>query len=263
MIFSHCACLFGVAPDGGCRVSPPGVLTPEDSSLWPSSSRRRARALPCIPLCGARTFLCACAQRLPGRLPLQFYRRRQQPMKPATAPGGESCADASTSFSPTSRARAALRTTCCSRASRIATCTFSPGAAPILAELHEAGYLIKTDFVHGAGVGLGLGALGGATARRRARVLIRSRARTPQPGRRSSSRMLVGGLIGTWVASMVGASVPNSKLSQFQREIEPGKILLMVDVPLDARRRHPRRRHRRGIRRRWRPDRCGPIPVFP
>src|SRR4030095_8816233 len=31
-----------------------------------------------------------------------------------------------------------------------------------LAELHEAGYLIKTDCVHGAGVGLGLGALGGA-----------------------------------------------------------------------------------------------------
>jgi len=31
----------------------------KDSSLWPSSSRRRARALPCIPLCGARTFLYA------------------------------------------------------------------------------------------------------------------------------------------------------------------------------------------------------------
>ena len=45
-----------------------------DSSLWPSSSRRRARALPCIPLCGARTFLCARAQRLPGRLRLRFYR---------------------------------------------------------------------------------------------------------------------------------------------------------------------------------------------
>jgi hypothetical protein len=33
---------------------------------------------------------------------------------------------------------------------------------------------------------------------------------------------------------MVGASVPNSKLSQFQREIELGKLLLMVDVPLDS-----------------------------
>jgi hypothetical protein len=28
--------------------------------------------------------------------------------------------------------------------------------------------------------------------------------------------------------------VPNSKLRQFQREIERGKVLLMVDVPLDA-----------------------------
>jgi hypothetical protein len=33
---------------------------------------------------------------------------------------------------------------------------------------------------------------------------------------------------------MVGASVPNSKLRQFQREIELGKVLLMVDVPLGA-----------------------------
>ena len=46
--------------------------------------------------------------------------------------------------------------------------------------------------------------------------------------------MLVGALIGTWVASMVGASVPNSKLRQFQREIELGKVLLMLDVPLGA-----------------------------
>src|SRR3954449_11726815 len=41
----------------------PRVLRLEDSSLWPSSSRRRARALPCIPLCGARTFLRAVVNR--------------------------------------------------------------------------------------------------------------------------------------------------------------------------------------------------------
>jgi hypothetical protein len=46
--------------------------------------------------------------------------------------------------------------------------------------------------------------------------------------------VLVGALLGAWVASMVGASVPNSKLRQFQREIEAGKLLLMVDVPYDA-----------------------------
>jgi hypothetical protein len=31
--------------------------------------------------------------------------------------------------------------------------------------------------------------------------------------------------------SMVGSSVPNSRLKQFQRDIEAGKVLMMVDVP--------------------------------
>jgi len=101
-----------------------------------------------------------------------------------------------------------------------------------LAELHEAGYLIKTDFVHGAGVGLGLGALGGAVLGA-ALVFYPIEGTHPHP-LAFFIAVLVGALIGTWVASMVGASVPNSKLRQFQREIELGKLLLMVDVPLDA-----------------------------
>jgi hypothetical protein len=101
-----------------------------------------------------------------------------------------------------------------------------------LAELHEAGYLIKTDFVHGAGVGLGLGALGGAMLGA-ALVLYTIEGTHPHP-LAFFIAVLLGALIGTWVASMVGASVPNSKLSQFQREIELGKLLLMVDVPLDS-----------------------------
>ena len=55
--FGHPACLFGVAPDGGCRVSP-APFDWCDSSLWPSSSCRHAGWLSRIPLYGARTFLC-------------------------------------------------------------------------------------------------------------------------------------------------------------------------------------------------------------
>jgi hypothetical protein len=101
-----------------------------------------------------------------------------------------------------------------------------------LAELHEAGYLIKTDFVHGAGVGLGLGALGGAVLGA-ALVFYPIEGTHPHP-LAFFIAVLAGAVIGTWVASMVGASVPNSKLRQFQREIELGKVLLMVDVPLGA-----------------------------
>src|SRR6476646_8150831 len=56
--------LFGVAPDGGCRVSPASGKR-GDSSLWPCSSPSPwprglgycGRGLPGILLCGARTFL--------------------------------------------------------------------------------------------------------------------------------------------------------------------------------------------------------------
>jgi hypothetical protein len=57
------ACLFGVAPDGGCRVSPFTTATAinrgdrKDSSLWPCSSPCGVRPLAVILLCGARTFL--------------------------------------------------------------------------------------------------------------------------------------------------------------------------------------------------------------
>ena len=42
---------------------------------------------------------------------------------------------------------------------------------------------------------------------------------------------VVGAGIGTWIASMVGMQVPNSRLKAFDHDIQDGKILLMLDVP--------------------------------
>ena len=53
------ACLFGVAPGGGCRVSHPRRLPGVYSSLWPYSSRHRARSLAVTLPYGVRTFLAA------------------------------------------------------------------------------------------------------------------------------------------------------------------------------------------------------------
>ena len=53
------ACLFGVAPGGGCRVSRPRRLPGAYSSLWPCSSRHRARSLAVTLPYGVRTFLTA------------------------------------------------------------------------------------------------------------------------------------------------------------------------------------------------------------
>jgi hypothetical protein len=43
--------------------------------------------------------------------------------------------------------------------------------------------------------------------------------------------MLLGAPLGAWMASMAGAAVPNSRLRQFQADIEAGRVLTMVDVP--------------------------------
>ncbi|MGQ0545416.1 MAG: DUF1269 domain-containing protein [Betaproteobacteria bacterium] len=129
-----------------------------------------------------------------------------------------------------------------------------------LGELHEAGYALKSDLLHGAGVGLGIGALGG--------LLIGSlilfypiEGTAPHPLWLFVS-VGVGAALGMWVASMVGASVPNSRLRQFQADVDAGKVLAMVDVRLkDVERirevvlsRHPEAQPAGMVR---------PYPVFP
>jgi hypothetical protein len=98
-----------------------------------------------------------------------------------------------------------------------------------LGELHEAGYVDKTDLVHGALVGLMLGGTVGMIVG----ALI---VAYPPEGMRPQLvavliGLVVGGLLGAWMSSMVAAAVPNSRLKQFQAEIDAGKVLLMVDVP--------------------------------
>jgi hypothetical protein len=98
-----------------------------------------------------------------------------------------------------------------------------------LGELHEAGYLQKTDLAHGAGVGFALGAAGGL-------ILGLAIVNYPPEGTHPQLvavlvAVLLGAVFGAWVASMAAAAVPNSRLKQFQDEIAQGRILLMLDVP--------------------------------
>lgn len=95
--------------------------------------------------------------------------------------------------------------------------------------LHEAGYLDKTDMVHGAIVGLALGGIIGALVG----ALV---VAYPPEGMRPELvavliGMLAGAPLGAWMASMVGAAVPNSRLKQFHADLEAGRVLMMVDVP--------------------------------
>ena len=98
-----------------------------------------------------------------------------------------------------------------------------------LGTLHEAGYSIRNDLLRGAEVGLISGGVFGLV------VGIVLYATQPvgvvlQPVIVLAMGLLFG-LLGAWSSSMIGIALPNSQLSQFEEEIEQGKILLIVDVP--------------------------------
>lgn len=97
-------------------------------------------------------------------------------------------------------------------------------------DLPESNFLQKTDFVHGAQLGLGVGGLAGVVFG----LLIV--AFPPEGVTLQLAAVLIaalgGAVFGAWVSSMAGSSVPNSKLKRFQGEIDQGKVLMMVDVPI-------------------------------
>ena len=98
-----------------------------------------------------------------------------------------------------------------------------------LGKLHEAGYAMRKDLLRGAEVGLISGGLFGLVL---GIVLyaIQPVGITLQPGIVLAMAVLFA-VLGAWFSSMVGIALPNSQLSQFEEEIEQGKVLLIVDVP--------------------------------
>ncbi len=97
-------------------------------------------------------------------------------------------------------------------------------------DLPESNLLQKTDFVHGAQLGLGVGGLAGII------VGLLIVAFPPGGATLQLATVLIaavlGAVFGAWASSMAASSVPNSKLKRFQADIEQGKVLMMVDVPI-------------------------------
>jgi hypothetical protein len=95
--------------------------------------------------------------------------------------------------------------------------------------LHEANVLQKSDLVHGAELG---GVIGGAAGVILGGILV---LMPPSGFQLQLVTILItalgGALFGTWASSLVAASVPNTKLLAFTKDIEEGKYLMMVDVP--------------------------------
>ena len=96
--------------------------------------------------------------------------------------------------------------------------------------LHEASYLQKTDIVHGASVGL---AAGGGIGMAMGMLLLYF----PPGGAQLQlvtvlMTTLIGAFLGAWISSMVATQIPNSRLAMFEKAIEQGKILLILDLPM-------------------------------
>jgi uncharacterized membrane protein YeaQ/YmgE (transglycosylase-associated protein family) len=99
-----------------------------------------------------------------------------------------------------------------------------------LGELHEASHFQKSDVVHGAELGLAIG--GGCGLLAGILAVIMPPTQMPLQLVTVVLLALLGAALGAWISSLIGASVPNSRLRDFAQEIEDGKILLMVDTTL-------------------------------
>ena len=100
-----------------------------------------------------------------------------------------------------------------------------------LSDLPEASIFQKTDFIPAVERGL---AVGGATG------ILAGLAAAAFPavglalgGGAVLGTGLAGAGIGAWVSGMIGLSVTNSQIKQFEKPIEDGGFLMMVDVPKD------------------------------
>jgi hypothetical protein len=98
-------------------------------------------------------------------------------------------------------------------------------------DLPEAGMMQKSDFIpaleRGIAVGGATGALAGLVA------VTFPPAGIALGGGAVLATALAGAGAGGWFSSMIGSSVPNSQIKQFEKAIEAGELLMMVDVPKD------------------------------
>ena len=100
-----------------------------------------------------------------------------------------------------------------------------------LEDLPEANLLQKSDFVPAVQQGL---ALGGSTGMLAGLVaVILPPASTVVAGGILLATSLVGASVGAWVSGMVGMSVGNRRIKEFEDAIEAGHFLVLVDVPAD------------------------------
>ena len=100
-----------------------------------------------------------------------------------------------------------------------------------LAGLPEASILEKSDLIHGLQLGFIVGGFTGITL-----AMIAYFSSMIVPGWETISMTgIIGGcaFVGAWTSSMVAISIQNTHLKEFMKDVNSGKILYMVDVPVN------------------------------
>lgn len=97
--------------------------------------------------------------------------------------------------------------------------------------LHEASVLQTSDVLGSAEAGLVVGAAVGGMLGAILAVSYPGAAEQPQWSL-IPALVVVGALVDAWTSSMIGISAPNRRLRRFAAQLEQGRILLMVDVPM-------------------------------
>lgn len=99
-----------------------------------------------------------------------------------------------------------------------------------LEDLPEATFLEKTDFVPALEQGLAVGGLTGILA---GLVAFALPTGLVLGGGAVLASSLAGAGIGAWLSSMIGISIGSRRIQQFERALDGGELLVMVDVPKD------------------------------
>ena len=98
--------------------------------------------------------------------------------------------------------------------------------------LHAANVLQTSDVIGSAEAGLVIGAAAGGMLGAFTAVSFTGLGDAPQWSL-IPVLVVVGSLFNAWASSMIGISAPNRRLQRFAAQIEQGRILLAVDVPLE------------------------------
>lgn len=97
-----------------------------------------------------------------------------------------------------------------------------------LENLPEATFLQKTDFIPALEQGIAIGGMGGILA---GLVALALPTGVVLGGGAILALPLLGAGLGGWASSLIGASIGNRRLKDYEAAIERGEFLVMVDVP--------------------------------